>query len=72
MKAMKFGEKATEAVEDRIAQEAKGFQPDGFPIITMWIFFNVLTWYITHWAVSLNHRVELERKLRTDMGQIKK
>jgi len=67
MNAMKFGKKAMENIEERTAQEAEGFADNGFPIMNLWIFYNVLTWYITHRAVSLNHRVELERRLRSAM-----
>ena len=64
MEFMKFGIKAREEIEQRLKQEAKGFHQDDFPIITKWIFFNIITWYITHRAVSLNHRVEMEQRLR--------
>jgi len=65
MKIMKFGKKAIEMVEKQILSEAKDYTDNGFPIMNLWIFYNVLTWYITHRAVSLNHRVELERRLRS-------
>jgi len=64
MKAMQFGNKATEEIENRVAQEAGDCDDKGFPIISLWEFFNILTWYITHRAVSLNHRVVLEKRLR--------
>ena len=67
MKAMKFGKKATTEIENRATQEAEGFTDNGFPVMNLWIFFNILTWYITHRAVSLNHRVEMERRLRASM-----
>ena len=72
MKTMKFGKKAMGEIENRTAQEAKGFADNGFPIMNLWIFFNILTWYITHHAVSLNHRVEMERKLRSAMRHFKR
>jgi hypothetical protein len=72
MKAMKFGKKAMKEIEDRTAQEAENFTDNGFPIMSLWIFFNILTWYITHQAVSLNHRVEMERKLRSAMRHFKR
>ena len=65
MEAMNLGVKATEEIEKRAEQRAEGFDDYGFPIINVWIFFNILTWYITHRAVSLNHRVEMEKRLRT-------
>jgi hypothetical protein len=70
MKAMKFGKKAVEQIEGRIYQEAKGYQKNGFPNMSFWIFYNVLTWYITHRAVSLNHRVEMERRLRSALASL--
>ena len=72
MKAMKFGKKAMEEIENRTAQEAKGFADNGLPIMNLWIFYNILTWYITHRAVSLNHRVEMERRLRSAMRHFKR
>ena len=65
MKAMKYGKTALKEIEERITREADGFTDNGFPIMNLWIFFNVLTWYITHRAVSLNHRVEMEKRLRS-------
>ena len=65
MTSMKFGKKATEEIETKIFQEAEEFENEtDFPIMNMWVFFNILTWFITHKAVSLNHRVELEGRLR--------
>jgi hypothetical protein len=64
MKVMQFGKKATEEVQGQILAESKGRIIDEFPVITVWVFFNILTWYITHRTVSLNHRVAMERKLR--------
>jgi len=52
-------------------KEAEGFEDNGFPIMSLWIFFNILTWFITHRAASLNHRVEMEKRLRTTMGVIR-
>jgi len=65
IKTMKFGKKAIEVIEKRTAHETEEYTDYGFPILTLWIFYNVLTWYITQRAVSLNHRVELERRLRS-------
>jgi hypothetical protein len=72
MKTMKFGKKAMEAIENRVAKEAEDFAENGFPIMNLWIFYNILTWYITHRAVSLNHRVEMERRLRSAMRYFKR
>ena len=65
LSAMDFSKKALVEIRRRLAQEAKGFSENGIPIMSLWIFFNVLTWYITHRTVSLNHRVEMERRLRS-------
>jgi hypothetical protein len=67
METMGIGERAMDDIHDRIDQESKGVDPEGFPIITLWVFFNILTWYITHRAASLNHRVEMESRLRRAM-----
>ena len=71
MAEMKFGKKATEEIEKRMEQETQGFDDNGFAVMTLWIFYNILTWYITHKAVSLNHRVEMEKRLRVGMGNIR-
>ncbi len=64
LKGMEFGKGAMEEIEDQTAQEAQGYNDNGIPIISLWIFYNIITWYITHLAVSTNHRVEMERRLR--------
>ena len=68
MKVMNLGEKARGDISDRLEQEAEESQGDGFPIITTWTFYNILTWYITHRTVSLNHQTEIERRLRRAMA----
>jgi len=65
MSSMQFGKKASEEIGEQIAHQAAGFDDNGIPIMSVWLFYNVLTWYITHKAVSLNHRVEMEKRLRT-------
>jgi len=65
IKALKFGKKAMALVEEHMVRETKDYTEDGFPIMNLWIFYNVLTWYISHHAVSLNHKVEMERRLRS-------
>lgn len=67
MGTMAFGKKATEEIEKKVSAEVKELTNDGFPIMTVWAFYNVLTWYITHCAVSLNHQVEMEGRLRLAM-----
>lgn len=50
-----------------VIREADGVPEVGFPILTVWAFYNILTWFITHMAVSLNHRVTMEERLRKAM-----
>lgn len=64
MKAMEFGKRATETIEEKVNEDVEGFLSDGYPQPTIWMFYNLITWFITHRAVSLNHRVELENRLR--------
>jgi len=68
MRSIQFGVRATEEIEERIWEDM-GASQEGVPLISLWAFYNVLTWYITHRAVSLNHRVEMENKLRMATGQ---
>ena len=72
MKTMKFWKKAVAKIESRAEREAESLADNGFPIMNLWIFYNILTWYITHRAVSLNHRVEMERRLRSAMRYFKR
>lgn len=64
---MKLGKNATEEIQYQINHDASGYDDDNFAVMSLWIFYNVLTWYITHQAVSLNHRVEMENRLRAAM-----
>ena len=49
MTSMKFGKKATEEIEMRIFQEAEKYEHENdFPVMNLWVFFNILTWYIHH------------------------
>jgi len=69
--AMKFGKKAAGEIEEKAFQEADGYDDyNDFPVIKLWAFFNILTWYITHRTVSLNHRVEMEGRLRSALSRI--
>jgi hypothetical protein len=61
---MKFGVKAKEQIELKMIKEAEGFDSNGFPILNVWEFYNALTWYVSHKAVSLNHQVEMQDRLR--------
>jgi hypothetical protein len=73
MTAMKFGNNATEEIDQRITQKADSYDDySDFPIMNLWVFFNVITWYITHRAVSLNHTVELDNRLRRSMAYFNK
>jgi len=72
MKAMEFGKRATETIEEKVNDEVEGFLHEGGPQPTVWMFYNLITWYITHRAVSLNHRVELEKRLRRAVGFFKR
>jgi len=67
MQTMKFGKQATEEIGCKIEQEARGYDDSHFPLMSLWAFYNVITWYLTHRAVSLNHRVEMEKRLRIAM-----
>lgn len=67
MKTMRIGERATSEIETKLHQNAEGLSIADFPIITLWVFYNILTQYITHSAVSLNHQVEMENRLRKAM-----
>jgi len=64
IEGMDLGVNAREEIEGQIRSESKGRDTKGFPIMTLWAFFNVLCWYMTHKTVSLNHRVEMERRLK--------
>jgi len=72
MKSMKFGKNATEEIWHGIEHDASGRNDENFPIMSLWSFYNVLTWYITYKAVSLNHRVEMENRLRAAMGYFRR
>jgi hypothetical protein len=72
MNAMEFGKKARKEIKGRIEREAKGFDDNYVPVMSVWIFFNILTWYITHRTVSLNHRVDMEKRLRVAMAHLKR
>ena len=72
MNTMEFGKKATEQIESKVNEDFEGFLFRGYPQITAWLLYNILTWYITHKAASLNHRVGMERGLRGALNGIKK
>jgi hypothetical protein len=64
MKIMNLSKQATSIVLENLHNESTGQDRDGFPIITIWNFFNILTWYITYETVSLDQRVVMEGRLR--------
>jgi len=64
MNTMEFGKKALKEIRMHLSQDSVGYDYNGIPIISVWLFYNVLTWYITHKAASLNHKVEMENRLR--------
>jgi len=64
MQAMKFGKKAMALIDDHIEAEFPDTEAGKLPAVSLWQFYNVVTWYITHHAASLNHRVEMERRVR--------
>ena len=71
MDQMKYGTKAVEEIEEKIETEAEDFTDSGFPVMSLWAFYNIMTWYITYRSASLNHRVEMEKRLRSAIRSIK-
>jgi len=72
LETMALGKNGEEEINNRIDQEAAGFDKENFPIVSLWIFFNILTWYITHRSISLNHRVAMEGRLRMAMANFRR
>ena len=64
MEGMKFGKKAMALIDDHIESEFPGNEAGRLPAMSLWQFYNVVTWYMSHHAASLNHSVELEKRLR--------
>lgn len=62
--SMKLGENAISEIESEANRQSWHISESGMPIVDLWGFYNLLTWYITHRAVSLNHRVTMEASLR--------
>ena len=50
-------EKAMAVIDDHIEKGFPGNEPGQVPAINLWQFYNVVTWYITRHAASLNHSV---------------
>lgn len=67
MKTMEFAEKAALEIEKQLNQNSESVFVEDFAVTTLWTFYNILTQYITHSAVSLNHQVEMENRLRKAM-----
>lgn len=61
---MKFGKKAMDLIDNHIESEFPDTNLGQLPSISLWQFYNGANWYISHHAVSLNHRVALEGRLR--------
>lgn len=53
---MKFGKKAMAAIDDHIEKGFPGDDPGEVPAMNLWQFYNVVIWYFTYHAASLNHR----------------
>lgn len=70
MAKMDLGVTAAEWIEDQIKRVADRID-DGLPVISIWKFYNVFTAYISHHSASLNHRVELESRLRSALEHIR-
>jgi len=66
MRSIQFGVRATEEIEERIWEDM-GASQEGVPLISLWAFYNVLTWHISHRIASLNRRVDMENRLRVAM-----
>lgn len=71
METMSFGKEASGIIEEEFRKQAEEITPSGYPIMTLWAFYNVLTAYITLYAVSLNHRVQMENRLRVAMQRVR-
>jgi hypothetical protein len=63
IESMQLGKNGLDMIHDEASRSAK-LNENGMPLVSLWIFYNLLTWYITHQSVSLNHKVEMERRLR--------
>ena len=70
MKTMKLGKNAVDVIQDE-ARKSVLLSDEGMPISNLWFFYNLLTWYISFHAVSLNHRVEMENRLRIAMRYLR-
>ena len=52
-------EKAIAVIDDHIEKEVPGNDPGEVPAMNQWQFYNMVTWYFTYHAASLNHRVRM-------------
>ena len=66
IESMKLGKYAIEEIKNEALKSAS-LSEEGMPLVTLWFFYNLLTWYISFRTVSLNHRVEMENRLRASM-----
>ena len=71
MEKMDLGERARGEIEVKM-EEAHGCYEMGFPVLSKWTFFNVLTWYITHRTVSVNQRRDMEKQLGKVMAHTRR
>jgi hypothetical protein len=68
---MEFGERGRGEIKAKMDEEAGGRYEMGFPVVSVWGFFNALTWFIAHKAVSVNHRRDMEKRLGKAMGHLR-
>jgi hypothetical protein len=67
IKSMKLGKNAVLEIQHQAAQQRVSNSERGIPLVSLWVFYNLITWYISFRTVSLNHRVEMENRLRSSM-----
>jgi len=72
LETMALGKNGEDEIHNTMDQEAAGFDGENFPLVSLWIFFNILTGYLTHRAASLNHRVAMEGRLRKAMADFRR
>jgi len=47
LETMALGKNGEDEIRNTMDQEAAGFDGEHFPLVSLWIFFNIITWYIT-------------------------
>jgi len=63
LEAMELREKEIEGIKT-LVETSTGISLIAQQAITQWIFYNILTQYITHNVTSINRQIELEAKMR--------